>query len=182
MLNGEGILGHLFAVFIVITVLAAGCVVSDRAQPIPATTPISVPTTTPIPIPISTSTPTPTTLLQHQPGYWIIIDPIGNHSISKPLILTGTTNLNANSILRIWVYEQVFICPRGAECYGWDGVYDNVSVTAGDDGINRWSFRVNLTGALPNNCAGNCLGYLVDIRSVNETTWAKNYTNFNLIP
>lgn len=106
---------------------------------------------------------------------YIIINPIGTHTVGDVFEITGTTNLGVDKKLKIAVDEKRLTGVGPYDMPDWNYTYTDsegyVSMNGGDRGINSWSYQVNLTGF-----HGSKL-YSVNVKSEQNRTTI-NYTTF----
>jgi hypothetical protein len=106
---------------------------------------------------------------------YIIINPIGTHTVGDVFEITGTTNLGVDKKLKIAVDEKRLTGVGPYDMPDWNYIYTDsegyVSMNGGDRGINSWSYQVNLTGF-----HGSKL-YSVNVKSEQNRTTI-NYTTF----
>ena len=112
-----------------------------KTKPITSSTGITILTTTSQgSIPCQTSNST----------LFIAINPISNHNVGDVFEITGTTNLDANSIIEIWINEPRLLDPSPEitrdPTYPYSDSIGNVILQKGECGVNTWSYPINLTG------------------------------------
>jgi hypothetical protein len=149
---------------IVIVLLAAGCV-GNRTAEITGATHSSTPTTI---TPTQTQCPP-----QENTTPWIRINPVSDHYVGDVFEINGTTNLEANTSLKIRIYQFHFYTEPKNLPHIYTSLWENVTVMGDDCGTNRWSFSTNTSSLLPDE-------YFVVVTS--ENPFATNRSVFTLFP
>jgi len=140
----------LILVLLLSILFTAGCL-SENTHETPPTT-----STTPVPV-VTFIRPTivqPQCLPLNQDNNTccILINPVGKHSVGEVFEINGTTNLDVESRIILDLYEPEFHgLPPGSTVsptpyYQYSGTKGYVKIETGANGINRWSYQVDLSG------------------------------------
>lgn len=104
---------------------------------------------------------------------WIHLEPVADHSVGENFSLKGTTNLNSGEELSIFVYQSP-PSPNKKLPSEYTDVRGVALVSAGDCGINVWSFSENLTTLRPSL-------YTTQVRAANNATIEANLVQFYIV-
>lgn len=119
-------------------------------------------------------TPTPPTCPSPvNPSPWIHLEPVADHSVGENFSLKGTTNLNSGEKLSIFVYQSP-PSPNKKLPSEYTDVRGVALVSAGECGINVWSFSENLTTLRPSL-------YTTQVRAANNATIEANLVQFYIV-
>ena len=105
---------------------------------------------------------------------YIIINPIGNHTVGDVFEINGTTNLGVDSKIVLNLQEQL-VSSLPAKYYPLSGTFGCVTIQKNRFGPNSWSYPVNLSGYQP-------WKYITEIWEESNYTATYNTTRFSVYP
>jgi hypothetical protein len=151
-----------------ILVMCTGCV----STPEKSNVPVSIPVTPAPATPSLTDATSATCPPAGNSSPWILLDPVADHVVGDPFMLTGTTSLAPGTILSVSVVQsQTMANKRRPETY--TDVRGSATVRQGNCTANTWTFSENLTTLMP-------FYYSIYVTAENETIDA-NYAGFTIL-
>jgi hypothetical protein len=129
---------------IVCVLITTGCISQNPTSNSSGSSGMNTPVLTVVP------TPTPTHPIVNSSLY-ITLNPVGTHHIGDVFEINGTTNLPADSVIKIHIFSQnIHTMPTGypqtmtlAPTPAFDGI---ATIMKGNRGENTWSFEANISG------------------------------------
>jgi hypothetical protein len=148
-----------FLFTLIISALVAGVLISTGCISEKPIENLKTPTTTPIPavtfIRPTIVQPQCLPLTENNNTCCILINPVGKHTVGDVFEINGTTNLDVDSKIILDLSEPWFhglpppppgITVTPTPYYQYSGTKGYVKIQKGDNGINRWSYQVDLSG------------------------------------